>query len=92
MPSFLLGSSLFLEGTRTFVTSQMSSNFDQTRPLTAELSALECLKNQYLVLWPSAFNFDRNFLILGSNKDSHNISDEFEFQPDRTLDCRVICP
>ena len=51
-PSFLFGSSLFLEVTRTFITSRMSSNFDQIRPLTAELSALECLKNQYLVLWP----------------------------------------
>ena len=45
-PSFLFGSSLFLEVTRTFVTSRMSSNFDQIGPLTAELSALECLKNQ----------------------------------------------
>ena len=51
-PSFLFGSSLFLEVTRTFVTSQISLNFDQIRPLTAELSALECLNNQYLVLWP----------------------------------------
>ena len=42
--SFLFGSSLFLEVTRKFVTSWMSSNFDQIRPLTAELSALECLK------------------------------------------------
>ena len=50
-PSFLFGSSLFLEVTRTFI-SPMSSNFDPIRPLTAELSALECLKNQYLVLWP----------------------------------------
>ena len=30
------------------MTSWMSLNFDQIRPLTAELSALECLKNQYL--------------------------------------------
>ena len=51
-PSFLFGSSLFLEVTRTAITSRMSSNFNQIRPLTAELSALECLKNQYFVLWP----------------------------------------
>ena len=37
----------------------------------------------------SAFNFDRIFFILGSNKNGHNVSDEFEFQPDPTLDCRV---
>ena len=51
-PSFLFGSSLFLEVTRTSIISQLRSNFDQIRPLTAELSALECLKNQYVVLWP----------------------------------------
>ena len=31
------------------------------------------------------------FFILGSNKDIHNISDEFEFGPDPTSDCGVIC-
>ena len=51
-PSFLFGSSLFLEVTRTFIRSRMSSNFDQIQPLTEGLSALECLKNQYFVLWP----------------------------------------
>ena len=51
-PSFLFGSSLFLEVPRTSLTSRMNSSFDQIRPLTTELSALECLKNQYLVLWP----------------------------------------
>ena len=30
--------------------------------------------------------------MLGSNKNSDNISDEFEFLPDPTLDCRAICP
>ena len=49
-PSFLFGSSLFLEVTRASIKSRMSSNFDQIRPLTAELSALECLKNPYFVL------------------------------------------
>ena len=48
-PSFFFGSSLFLEVTKTFIISWMSSNFKQIRPLTAELSALECLKNQYFV-------------------------------------------
>ena len=51
-PSFLFGSSLFLEVTKTSIISRMSSNFDQIRPLAAELSALQCLKNQYFVLWP----------------------------------------
>ena len=58
-----------------------------------ELAALECSKNHYLCCGhSSAFKFDRIFFILRSNKDSYNISNEFEFQPDPNLDCRVICP
>ena len=43
---FFSGSSSFLQVTRITTISRMSSNFDQIRPLTVELSALECLKNQ----------------------------------------------
>ena len=85
-PLFLFGSSLFLEVIRPTITSRMSSNFVQIRPLTAELFALECCGHSI------AFNFIRIFFILGSNKDSHYISDEFEFQPDLTLECKVIYP
>ena len=71
----------------------MSSNFSQIRPLTAELSALEFLKNQYFVLWPSSiFVFQWIFFILAGNKNNFNISDEFEFWPDLTSDCEVSCP
>ena len=49
-PLFFSGSSSFLQVTRATIISRMGSNFDQIRPLTAELSALECLKNQYFVL------------------------------------------
>ena len=45
---FFSGSSSFLQVTRITTISRMSLNFNQIRPLTAELSALECLKNQYL--------------------------------------------
>ena len=41
---FFSGSSSFLQVTRITTISRMSLNFDQIRPLTAELSALECLK------------------------------------------------
>ena len=51
-PSILILSSSYLEVTRIAITSRMSSNFSQIRPLTAELSALDSVKNQYLVLWP----------------------------------------
>ena len=51
-PLFFIGSSSFLQVTRTTIISRMGSNFSQIRPLTVELAALECLKNQYFVLWP----------------------------------------
>ena len=41
---FFSGSSSFLQVTKIATISRMSSNFGQIRPLTAELSALECLK------------------------------------------------
>ena len=40
----------------------------------------------------STFIFERIFFILAGNKEIHNISDEFEIQPDRTKDCGVSCP
>ena len=43
-PSFLIGSSLFLQVSRTIIISRASSNFGQIRPRTAELAALERLK------------------------------------------------
>ena len=43
-PSFLIGSSLFLQERRTTIISRTSSNFSQIRPMTAELAALERLK------------------------------------------------
>ena len=90
---FFRASSSFLQVTRITTISRMSSNFDQICPLTAELAALECLKNQYLYCdHSSAFNFDRIFFILAGNKNNHNISDEFEFRPDLTSDCGVSCP
>ena len=42
-PSFLIGSSLYLQVTRTFITSRTSSKFGQIGPRTAELAALERL-------------------------------------------------
>ena len=43
-PSFLIGSSSFLQVRRTTLISQTSSNVSQIRPRTAELAALERLK------------------------------------------------
>ena len=84
---------MFLEVTRTSITSRTSSNFDQVRPLTAELSALECLKINILCCGHSSiFVFQWIFCILAGNKDNYNISDEFEFRPDPTSDCGVSFP
>ena len=46
VPSFLDGSSLFLQITRPTIKAQMSLNFRKIPSLTSELAALECLKNQ----------------------------------------------
>ena len=43
-PSFLIGSSSYLQVMRTSITSRMSSKFGQIGPRTAELAALECMK------------------------------------------------
>ena len=43
-PSFLIGSSSYLQVTRTSITSRTSSKFGQIGPRTAELAALERMK------------------------------------------------
>ena len=43
-PSFLIGSSSYLQVRRTTIISGMSSNFGQIGPRTAELAAVEHLK------------------------------------------------
>ena len=52
-PSSLIGSSSYLQVTRTSITSQTSSKFDQIRawrPCSAELAALELLKKSVTYL------------------------------------------
>ena len=46
VPSFLDGSSSFLQVTRTFINAWVSLNFGKIPSLTFELAALERLKNQ----------------------------------------------
>ena len=95
-PSFLIGSSSYLQVTRTTIISRTSSHFGQIRPRTAELAALERLKKipytyngRNLV---SSFIFDRIFFIIAGKEDNHKSLDEFKFRPDFTMDCRVSCP
>ena len=68
----------------------MSSNFGQIRLLTAELAALERLKNRCRHFFSVAID-QIHFKFVG-NEDMHNISNEFEFWPDWTTDSGVICP
>ena len=49
-PSFLIGSSSYLQVTRTSITSRMSSKFGQIGLRTAELAALERLENPHRLI------------------------------------------
>ena len=70
-PSFLIGSSSYLQVTRTSITSRTSSNFGQIGPRSAELAALERLekspktyngRNLVNTLPPSFLNQSSSFL------------------------------
>ena len=50
VPSFLDGSSTFLQVTRPTIKAWMSLNFGKIPSLTSELTALERLKNQRIML------------------------------------------
>ena len=93
-PSFLIGSSSFLQVSRTCMKAWTSSNFNQIPPPTPELSALACLKN--CCEHSSAYFFDWIFFISSGNEDNHQVWTEFEFWPDPTKRCRVTaldkCP
>ena len=103
VPSFLIGSSLYLQVTRTFITSRTSS---QIGPRTAELAALEHLekspktyngRNLVNTLAPSFLIRSSSFLqvFLASSflqVTMHESLDEFKFRQDITTNSRVICP
>ena len=70
---------------RTCIKAWMSSNFGQIPLLTLELAALERLKIDVATFFSVAID-KIYFKFLG------NISDEFEFRPDRKTDYGVNCP
>ena len=49
-PSFLIGSSLFLQVTRTTIKSRIGSKFGKVRPGTVELAAIEPWKNPHRLI------------------------------------------
>ena len=78
--------------------ARRSSKFGQVGPPTAELCALERLKNpQRLIMWKTVLPLflswlDRIFFKLTGNNDIHKSLDELEIWPDLTRDYRVSCP
>ena len=99
VPPFLIGSSLFLQVTRTTIRAGMSSNFNQIGLLTTDLAVLERLekslqtyieRNVVTTLAPSFLN--GIFFILAGNKENHKKLNVFEFLPDSTTYYRVSCP
>ena len=75
---------------RTCIKAWMSLNLGQIPPLTMELAAPERLKNRRQHFFSVAI--DPILFKLADNEDMHNILDEFEFWPDRTIDYGVSCP
>ena len=66
-PSFLIGSSSYLQVTRTSITSRTSSKFGQIGPTTAELAALERLeKSPYTYNGRNLVNTSA-FIFIGSS-------------------------
>ena len=83
---------------RTCIKSRRFLTFGQIGPLTMELAALERLKISHRLtmgkwcLQGSLFIFDRIFVKLAGNQDSHKISHEFEFRLNWISHFGVTCP
>ena len=92
VPSFLDGSSSFLQVTRTIIKAWNGLNFGLIPSPSTELAALERLKSQYCCDHSSSFIVDWIFFILADNEKSHKIMDGFEIPQDGTMDCGVSCP
>ena len=87
VPSFLDGSSSFLQITRPTIKAWKGFNFRKIPSLTSELAAIERQKiNELCCDHSSSFIFDWIFFILAGNKETYNISDGFEIQQDPTRD------
>ena len=89
-PSFLIGSSSYLQVTRTSITSRTSSKFGQIGPRTAELAALSVWKNPHRHNGEKRCHhifstiFDRILFIFAGNEDMYKSLNEFEIRPDAT--------
>ena len=80
-PSFLIGSSSFLQVTRTSIRAQMSLKFSNTGPYTGSYLPQSILKMAFKCCdHSSTYMFYRISFIFSCYKDSHKIWDEFEIQ------------
>ena len=68
----------------------MSLKFDQIQPLVSMVTDRVMMGNMVSPLFLA--DFHPFLLILADNDDMHESSEEFEFRPDWTTDCRVSCP
>ena len=68
----------------------MSLKFGQIQPLVSMVTNRFMMEKTVSPLFSAVFH---PFLFkLAGNNDMHESSDEFEFRPDWTTDCRVSCP
>ena len=87
---FFIRSFLYLQVRITCMRAQKSSNFGLIGPPTAELAALEHLKNPHrLIMGKRCLHFfsdvpDRILFLLAGNDNIHKSLDEFEIWPDFT--------
>ena len=94
----LIQSFLYLQITRTCITSRTSLNFGQIGQLITELAALELQKISHRLLmekWclnSSLFIFDRIIIKDADNQDRHKSSVEFNFGLNQTTHFGITCP
>ena len=79
--------------------SRTSSKFSQIRQPTAELAAIERVKNPHrltmrkkLCLHFFSAIYNPILMILAGDDDWHKSLIQFEFGQDQKTDCRVSCP
>ena len=98
-PSFLIGSSSFLQATGKPIKSRIGSKLGRIRSRTYELPALERLKKIPIYLsWEkccdlsSALNFKWIFFILADKMDNYISLDKLIFRQDPIIYYAVSCP
>ena len=76
---------------RTCIKAWMNSEFGHIRPLVSMATDSVIILKTVLPLFFSVV-LDRILFILTGNDDIHKSLDEFEIQPDPTMDHRASCP